>query len=885
MTARPRETAEHRRLQDPERWQRWGTYLSDRAWGTVREDYSADGTAWDYFPHDHARSRAYRWNEDGLAGFCDRDQHLCLALALWNERDPILKERLFGLTNAEGNHGEDAKEYWFHLDNLPTHAYARMVYKYPQVAFPYADLVAINGRRGVDQPEYELYDALTETLRGQRYFDVFVEYAKAGPEDILCRIEAVNRGPNPAPLHLLPHLWYRNTWSWRAGVTRPMIELLGPGHARSSHPALDERHWYARSAEGENGELLFTENETNAERLFELAGAGERTKDAIHEAIVHARADRVSRSRGSKAAAHFRSVVPAGGRMVVQVRLTPSDESEPFQGFDAVMAERRRECDEFYDAVQPSGLSADERLVQRQAFAGLLWSKQFYHFDVWQWLEGDPAQPPPPPERRQGRNRDWNHLVNADVLLMPDAWEYPWYASWDLAFHTVVMAAIDPAFAKEQILLLTRPTYQHPYGSIPAYEWDFGAVNPPVIAWAAWEIYQQERARTGEGDAHFLQAVFAALVLNLGWWVNRKDQEGNGIFGGGFLGLDNIGIFDRDRPLPTGGRLEQSDATGWMAMFQLNLATIAAELALGDPAYLPYVHRFGQQFVAVANALRRTAAGGSGLWDAEERFYFDVIRAGDIQVPLKTFSMAGLVPLFATSAIPAEVVARLPVLEQAVEEVLGRRPHLREILRFWVEPGARGTRLLAAVDPDGMVHMLRRMLDEGQFLSPFGLRSLSREHLEHPYRFEVGGAQHEIRYLPGESDSRIFGGNSNWRGPIWFPLNFLLIQALESLGSYYGETLLLEYPTGSGRRLTLLAIAAELAGRLSSIFLRDDEGRRPVLGANDYFQRDPHWRDCIPFHEYFHGDTGAGLGASHQTGWTALVALLLERRGAVRETV
>jgi len=882
----PHASAEHRRLaESADEWQRWGTYLSDRAWGTVREDYSADGAAWDYFPHDHARSRAYRWNEDGLAGFCDRDQHLCLAVALWNGRDPILKERLFGLTNREGNHGEDVKEYYFHLDNTPTHSYARMLYKYPQVEFPYADLVAVNAARGADQPEYELYDALADTFREQRYFDVFIEYAKAGAEDILCRIEAVNRGPEPATIYLLPQVWYRNTWSWREAAERPIIQAKGPGAARTSHPALGDRWWYVRSADGTPADLLFTENETDFERLFGTPNATAFVKDGIHEAVVRGRTERVNLVWGSKAAAQVSALVPAGGSVVAQVRLAPGPLNRPFAAFDATMAQRRREADEFYAAIQAPHLGEDERMVQRQAWAGLLWSKQFYHFDVFRWLTGDPGQPPPPRARHRGRNREWVHLQNADILLMPDAWEYPWFASWDLAFHAVVMAAIDPAFAKQQLLLLTQERYQHPYGTIPAYEWDFGAVNPPVIAWAAWQVYLREQADTGTGDLHFLQAMFSSLVLMLGWWINRKDRDGNGVFGGGFLGLDNIGVFDRDQPLPTGGSLEQSDGTGWMAMFQLNMAEIAFELARHDPSYVPFVRRFGQQFVIVANALQRTAAGGHGLWDPEEQFYFDVIRSGTESQPVKIYSMVGLVPLFAASVVDPATLSEVPVMAQAVDHILERRPDLREVLQSWVEPGTGGARLLSVVHRDALADILGRVLDEAQFLSDYGVRSLSRVHLDQPYRFDAGGQQHEIRYLPGESDNRVFGGNSNWRGPIWFPVNFLLIQALDRLGRYYGADFTVELPTGSSRRVELTAVAAELASRLTRIFLRDPArgGLRPVLGDNRYFQQDPHWRDLIPFHEFFHGDTGAGLGASHQTGWTALVALLLQHGGAASE--
>jgi len=878
-------TAEKRRLAEMAAgeadWQRWGTYVSDRAWGTVREDYSADGNAWDYFPHDHARSRAYRWNEDGLGGFCDRDQRICLAVALWNERDPILKERMFGLSNTEGNHGEDVKEYFFYLDNTPTHSYAQLLYKYPQVAFPYGDLVAENRRRGAHEPEYELFDAIGEAFREQRYFDVFVEYAKAGPEDILCRIRAINRGPDAAPIHLLPQLWYRNTWSWAADQPRPSIEAIGRGAAHTHHPHLGDRWWYVRAASGADGDLLFVENETNVERLFGAANPGPFVKDGINDAVVDGAGDRVNHERGSKAAAHLRALVAPGESFTVQVRLSPAPLARPFAGFDTTFATRHAEADEFYDSVHAPHLDRDERLVQRQAFGGLLWSKQFYHYDVHHWLTGDPAQPTPPAERWRGRNHDWAfHFMNADIVLMPDKWEYPWYASWDLAFQAVVMAEIDPAFAKQQMRLLTLPRTQHPYGAVPAFEWDFNAANPPVIAWAVWQIYQIDRLHAGSGDLVFLKAMFEPLVLMLGWWLNRKDSEGKGIFSGGFLGLDNIGVFDRDRPLPTGGALEQGDATGWMAMFQLNMVDIAFELARHDPRYVPMVHRFGQDFVMVASVLNRDAAG-MGLWSEDDRFYFDVIRHGTERLPLRIYSMVGLVPLFAAAIKEPALLAQLPTVVQTVASVLESRRYLKTILPSYVEPGQGGARMLAIVNRDTLIEMMRRVLDHGQFLSEYGIRSLSRQHASQPYEFSVEGQRYEVAYLPGESDNRVFGGNSNWRGPIWFPMNFLLIQAITTYGRYYGDSLRVEYPAGSGESLTLVEVADRLSRRLSRIFLRDErrDGRRPVLGDNEYFQQDPHWRDCVPFHEFFHGDTGAGLGASHQTGWTALVALLLQYRG------
>src|SRR5262245_886832 len=885
MSSREGPTAEHRRLVEQAKrladWQRWGTYVAERAWGTVREDYSPDGNAWEYFPHDHARSRAYRWNEDGLAGFCDREQHLCLSLALWNERDPILKERLYGLSNREGNHGEDVKEYYFYLDNLPSHAYARMVYKYPQVAFPYGELVSENARRGSHEPEYELIDAIGEAFRQQRYFDVFVEYAKHDAEDIVCRIRAVNRGPDPAPIHVLPHLWYRNTWSWSHGAPRPESRSAGNGSARTHHPALGERWWYVQ-ADDADLELLFTENDTNADRLFRAPNAVRCVKDGIHDAIVSGRRDAVDGQSGSKAAAHARAIVAPGGSFTVRVRLSPRRQRQPFSNCDATIAKRLREADAFYTHVHAPHLSHDDRLVQRQAFAGLLWSKQFYHFDVHQWLSGDPAQPPPPAERWNGRNRNWTLLRHKDVILMPDTWEYPWFASWDLAFQAVVMAAIDPEFAKQQLLLLLQPRSQHPYGCVPAFEWDFDAVNPPVLAWAAWQVYQLDRVtRSGSGDRAYLASAFDALILMLGWWVNRKDRDGNGIFGGGFLGLDNIGIFDRDRPLPTGGALEQSDGTGWMAMFQLDMAAIAVELVRQDARYVPFVHRFGQHFAIAAHVLQRAAAGGMGLWNDGDQFYFDVIRHGGDRLPLRIYSMVGLVPLFATTVVDNATIDEIPGVIHTLEEVLDSRPDLLMMIPGWGTPGQDGTRLLSVVDRERLAALLHRVLDETEFLSDYGVRSLSRKHRAEPYRFGVGGSDYEVAYLPGLSDNRVFGGNSNWRGPIWFPMNFLLIQAIARFARYYGDSFTLECPTGSNQQLTLADIADELSGRLTRIFVRDEHGRRAVFGDSEIFQNNIHWRDCVPFHEFFDGERGNGLGASHQAGWTALVALLLQYRGSL----
>ncbi|MGB8646204.1 MAG: glucosidase [Anaerolineae bacterium] len=865
-------------------WQRWGTYVSDRAWGTVREDYSADGNAWDFFPHDHARSRAYRWNEDALAGWCDREQHLCLGLALWNERDPILKERLFGLTNRQGNHGEDVKEYYFYLDNTPTHSYARMLYKYPQVAFPYAELVTENGRRGPADPEYELIDALRAEFEAGRYFDVFVEYAKVDAEDTLCRISVVNRGPDPAPIHLLPHLWYRNTWAWTHHATHHILERQADGSIHTEHPILGERWWYAAASDGQAVELLFTENDTNTEQLFGAPNATPYVKDAFHAAVVDGRRERIHSEHGSKAAAHLHAVVPPGGTFVVQVRLARQAQAQPFANFDETLAQRRKEADEFYAAVQSPKLDSDALAVQRQAFAGLLWSKQFYHYDIYRWLTGDPTQPPPPEVRWERRNRDWLHLHNSDIILMPDKWEYPWYALWDLAFHAVTMALIDPNFAKGQLKLLTGFRYQHPYGAVPAYEWDFGDVNPPLLAWAAWQVYQIDRAQHGQEDLTFLESIFEPLIMMAVWWLNRKDEEGDGIFGGGFLGMDNIGVFDRDQPLPLGGTLEQSDGTGWVAMFLLHMTEIALELSLHNPNHIQMVRRFGQDFILVANALENTAAAGQGLWDPDDNFYHDIIRVGPREViSLDVYAISGLVPLLAGIAMEKKQLAQSPLLEEWLHDLIMRRPALREQVESWFEQGTGEYKLLSVVYGERLSQILQRLLDENQFLSPYGIRSLSREHLENPYRFDVEGRTFEVKYLPGVSDNRLFGGNSNWRGPIWLPINFILIQSLNTYARFYGDTLKVECPTGSGHMLTLAEVGDELAGRVARIFARDPAqgGRRAVFGDNAYFQNDPNWRDYVPFHEYFHGDDGSGLGASHQTGWTALIAVLLQYGGAL----
>jgi hypothetical protein len=863
-------------------WKRWGPYLSERAWGTVREDYSADGDAWNYFPHDHARSRAYRWNEDGLGGFCDDRQHICLAVALWNEKDPILKERMFGLTNQQGNHGEDVKEYYFFLDGTPTHSYMKMLYKYPQVEFPYDELVRVNGQRDQTQPEFELFDALRATFTANRYFDVFVAYAKAGPEDVLCRITAVNRGPDAAPVHVLPHLWYRNTWSWAAGAERPAIQAVGPGAAHTTHPALGERWWYVRAADGQPVELLFTENDTNQRRLFGVPNPTAYVKDGINDAVLHGLAGSVNTRQGSKLAGHARADVAPGAAFTVLVRFSAGPLKDPFGDFDAVFAHRIAEADAFYAAVHPAGLDADERLVQRQAFAGLLWSKQFYHYDVYRWLTGDPAEPKPPEARWHGRNSNWKELNNADVILMPDTWEYPWYASWDLAFHCVTMAYIDPACAKEQLRRMGYEWYQHASGQFPAYEWDFSDVNPPLLGWAGWRVYQIEQERTGTGDVAFLKEVFQNDMLCYNFWVNRKDPGGRDIFGGGFLGMDNIGVFDRDQPLPDGGQLEQSDGTSWMARFTISMLSMALQLARHDPMYQNPATKYFEHFLDIAHAMRNLGGAGIDLWDKEDQFFCDVVHFPSGQnIQLKIFSMVGLVPLFAALAPPAALTEGLDSFTKRMNWFLEHRPDLARNVAPWDVPGQGRTGLLAILHGDRLKAVLRRVLDPEEFLSDYGVRALSRYHLEHPYHLDVAGQDLTVKYLPAESDNRLFGGNSNWRGPIWFPVNYLLIHALREYHLYYGDSLKVECPTGSGRSRNLGEVADDLTGRLGRIFLRDPArgGRRAVWGDNDYFQTDPHWRDYVPFHEYFNGDNGSGVGASHQTGWTALIAALFFEHG------
>ncbi len=891
QTRRNNMTAEELRLKEARErkahWKRWGPYLSERAWGTVREDYSPSGTVWDFFPHDHARSKAYRWGEDGLAGICDRHQMICFALALWNGKDPILKERLFGLNGHEGNHGEDVKEYYFYLDNTPTHSYMKWLYKYPQSAFPYSRLVEENRRRDRRALEYELID--TGVFDQDRYFDVFVEYAKATPEDILIRIKVVNRGPETAELYLLPTLWFRNTWSWGLDIRRPRLQedslVAGVSAIRGDHYYYNQR-WFL--CEG-TPELLFTENETNTQRLYGIPNPTPYVKDGINDYIVQGRKEAINPNQvGTKAAAYYRMMLKAGEAQTVRLRFVPALAKEaPFgKGFDHLFEQRIREANEFYAMLEPARTSYELSLyedlcnVQRQAFAGLLWSKQFYYYDVDRWLKGDPEGPPPPPQRKHGRNSQWTHLYNADVLSMPDKWEYPWYAAWDLAFHCLSLALIDPDFAKEQLILLLREWYMHPNGQLPAYEWAFGNVNPPVHAWAAWRVYKIEKRMRGYADRKFLERVFHKLLLNFTWWVNRKDAEGKNIFQGGFLGLDNIGVFDRNAMLPTGGYLEQSDGTSWMAMYCLNMLIIALELARENPAYEDVASKFFEHFVYIDQALNNLGGEGIRLWDEEDGFYYDVLHLPDgNHFQLKIRSLVGLIPLFAVETLSSEVVDNLPGFKHRMQWFIENKPDFRDNIETETTPDLEVRRFLCLVNRNKLRRVLKILLDEAEFLSPYGIRSVSRYHKDHPYILKVKGVEYRVDYEPAESSTGLFGGNSNWRGPIWFPVNYLIIESLQKYHYYFGESFKVKCPTGSGQMMNLWEVAAEISRRLIRIFLRGPDGRRPVYGGTEKFQKDPYWQDLILFYEYFHGDNGAGIGASHQTGWTGLVAKLIEQSG------
>jgi len=900
------------------RWKRWGPYLSERQWGTVREDYSAEGSAWDYFSHDQARSRAYRWGEDGILGISDNHQRLCFALALWNGNDPILKERLFGLTGNEGNHGEDVKEYYFYLDSTPTHSYMKGLYKYPQDEFPYGALREENQQRGRQGTEFELLD--TGIFNENRYYDVVVEYAKATPEDILIRVSVTNRGPETRTLHLLPTLWFRNTWAWNPAAEKPYLKALSTsaladrgqfGIIQAWHPDLGQRWFYCDATRvttedtakntTEESFFLFTENETNFKRVFGGENPSPYVKDGIHRyAIQGERAAVNPEAVGTKVSPHYVLTLGAGETQTIRLRLCDTPPSPPVQGegvgavdpfgaaFDRLFQTRMAEADDFYRAIAPPSLSDDLRNIQRQAFAGMLWTKQYFHYVVEDWLKGDPGHPDPPTERKRGRNWEWAHLHNEDILSMPDKWEYPWFAAWDLAFHAIPLALVDPDFAKRQLDLMTREWYMHPNGQLPAYEWNFSDVNPPVHAWATWRVYQIERKMTGQGDRAFLERVFQKLLLNFTWWVNRKDIEGNNIFEGGFLGLDNIGVFDRSAPLPTGGHIEQADGTSWMGMYCLNMLTIALELAQDNPVYEDMATKFFEHFLYIAAAMNAIGEDETQLWDEEDGFFYDVLHMPHQgQLRLKVRSMVGLAPLFAVMTLEPEVLEKVPGFKRRLEWFIQHRSDLKRNVACMERQGTKARRMLALcyltphrfAPDDQFRRILAKLLDENEFLGEYGIRALSRYHAEHPYIFEVDGQEHRVDYEPAESSSGLFGGNSNWRGPVWLPMNYLLIESLQRFHHYVGDGFKVECPTGSGNWMTLWEVAGEISCRLMRIFLPDSEGRRAVYGATEIFQNDPHWRNLILFYEYFHGDNGAGIGASHQTGWTGLIAKLIQQSG------
>src|SRR5215467_9264318 len=871
-------TAEHQRLEHEaartKNWKRWGPYLSERQWATVREDYSPYGNCWDYFPHDHARSRAYRWGEDGLFGISDRQCRLCFGLALWNGNDPILKERLFGLTGSEGNHGEDVKELYYYLDSTPTHSYMKALYKYPHAEYPYSRLIEENRRRGFGAPELELID--TGVFNEDQYFDVFAEYAKASENDILIRLTIANRGPEKATLHLLPTLWFRNTWSWgpvpEESTNKPSIALERDGLVRARHDALGE---YQLAYEGK-ATSLFTENETNSARIHNYPNGQSFVKDAFHEYVVHGRSDAVNPANtGTKFAPHYVLEIDSGKSHVVRLRLSARDEPsrDPFADFDQIFAQQVKDADQFYDSVIPSEMDQDAKKVARQGYAGLLWSKQFYNYAIREWLSGDPAQPPPPSERHFGRNREWTHLFNRDIISMPDKWEYPWFAAWDLAFHMIPFSKIDPHFAKKQLNLFLREWYMHPNGQIPAYEFAFGDVNPPVHAWAAWRVYKMTGPR-GQRDTAFLESVFQKLLLNFTWWVNRKDAEGNNLFSGGFLGLDNIGVFDRSKPLPTGGFLQQADGTAWMGFYCLTMLSMALELAQTNPVYEDMASKFFEHFIGITDAMN--SLGGTGLWDEQDGFYYDQLKLDGQMLPLRTRSCVGLLPLIAVENLETDKINKLPGFKKRMEWFLNYRKDLAPLVTYCEVCPSTGNRMLAVPTRDRLRRALRYMLDENEFLSSHGIRSVSRVHSEKPYVFRAGNEEFRVDYVPGEGNSYLFGGNSNWRGPIWFPVNFLIVEALERYHLFYGESFKVECPTGSGNMATLQEVSRELARRQGKIFLPNENGTRPCHGDIGKYAHDLHWRDLVLFYEYFNGETGRGCGASHQTGWTALAVKLLE---------
>ncbi|MCD6598135.1 MAG: hypothetical protein J7L04_10625 [Bacteroidales bacterium] len=881
-------TPEHQRLKEDsngdKNWKQWGPYLSERQWGTVREDYSSDGDAWNYFPHDMARMRAYRWGEDGIAGISDDQQKMCLSLALWNGRDPFLKERLFGLTNVQGNHGEDVKELYYYLDATPTHSYLKMLYKYPQAEFPYQQLLDKNAARGKHDREFELID--TGLFDENRYFDVFVEYARPEPEEILMRVTVHNRGDTAETIHLLPLLWFRNTWSWGNDDERPVLSAVGDNEIHSAHSDLGQ---WKLQADGKPS-LLFSENDSNQSRIYDQPEKKGYFKDAFHDYIVDDIHEAVNSAKtGTRAAVHYTINIPAGESREIRLRLSKDftfNKEWSFRSFNKAFKQCLDEANIFYKHLQKGLQDEDARNVQRQAFAGMIWSKQFYNYDVHQWLKGDPGYPPPPEKRKTGRNSDWDHIYNANIISMPDTWEYPWYAAWDLAFHSVVFAKIDTIFAKAQLVKLTHDWYMNPDGELPAYEWNFGDVNPPVHAWATLRVFQMDREQRGDkGDMFFLERVFLKLILNFTWWVNQKDIDGNNIFQGGFLGLDNIGVFDRSKPLPGGGYLNQADGTAWMAMYCLNMMHIALELTIAhDRAYEDMATKFFEHFLYVAKAIEK-GASDTGLWDEKDGFYYDVLStANGSRKAVKINSMVGLIPLFAVEVLNSIYTEQLPNFAARTKWFLDHRPDLANLVSRWEEPGKGKTALLSLLRGSRIKRILAKMLDETQFLSDYGVRSLSREYLETPYVFDLEGQHNSVDYEPAESQSDMFGGNSNWRGPVWLPINFLIIESLHKFHQYYGDDFRIEYPVGSGRTISLEEVADELSSRLSNLFLRDSDGRRAIFGAYEKFQTDPHFRDYLPFNEFFNGDTGEGLGASHQTGWTGLIAILLHYKSYKHQT-
>jgi len=881
------QTKEHERLEQHHQmqanWKLWGPYLSNRSWGTVREDYSELGDAWNYFPHDHARSRVYRWNEDGLGGISDRNQYLCFSPTFWNGRDSILKERFFGLTNPEGNHGEDVKEYYFYEDNTPTHSYMRMLYKYPQEAFPYLKLVDENRKSGLEDPEYELLD--TGIFDKSRYFDIFIEYAKADQDDLLIKITAYNRGDQPADLWILPTLWFRNTWSWGypsgpmedtseiPSIKKKPLEEPGVLAINAHHHRMNNYFLYAEQADS----FIFTNNETNHERLTSQPNTSPFVKDAFHRYLIQKETSAINpKEEGTKAAAvYFNHLLP-NQAWTIRLRLTHSTMQHPFAKFEEIFSERSHEADAFYNAIQNPQISAEENAIQRQAFAGMLWTKQLYYYDVDQWRKGDPSPPNQRAEHTQ-RNREWGHLVNFDVISMPDKWEYPWYASWDLAFHSVSLVLVDPDFAKRQLALMTREWYLHPNGQLPAYEWNFNDANPPVLAWAAWRVYKIDARINGTLDKEFLSGIFHKLLLNFTWWVNRKDTTGRNIFQGGFLGLDNISLFDRSAPLLTGGHIYQSDATAWMAFYCIVMMKIATELALDRPVYEDMATKFFEHFLRISSAMVNCGGRGHSLWDPEDGFFYDVVDLSNVDIiHLKVRSLVGLLPLLAVETLPQEFMNLHPLFKARAKWFINRFPEFHENFAFEKEGSSH---LLSILTKEHLKSVLRYMLDENEFLSKYGIRSLSKYHQEHPYRLMIGGNNYNIAYEPGESQSRLYGGNSNWRGPVWFPLNFLIIEALQKFHYFYGDTLKVECPTGSGNLMTLWEVATDLSRRLISLFLETEGGKKPIFGEIPQYAKDPYWKNALLFHEYFHGDTGKGLGASHQTGWTGLVAKLIQQSG------